>query len=872
MGEGRRQRDAEKPTARLRRLARIGALCLVVLAGGGCTRSYYRDYADQDVYRILSKRVLDWRWRVPERKVEADPKSRMADPSNPNRPPIPGDDPAARLFQVSSAFPFEYHGWKKRGVAPIEYLDWQKKLPTEDDDRVKLSRESIMNLAIVNSREYQFNYEDLYLAALNLTLAQFQFMVQGFSQNGVFFQHLGNFRNNSNQLQLASADGFNKEFMTGAQLLVDLANTLVFEYSGKGFQMASPNLAINFTQPLLRGAWARIVTQALSLQERGVLYALRGFAHYRREFYVGLIASNGYLGLLTQLQNIRNQEQNLKSLERNLQQYEAEVKADLKTILERDQLAQQYQQSQLVLLQAEAGLQTQLDLYKIQLGLPPELKVRLDDSVLQPFQLNDEKLDALRAGNDKLYLSLYGEDDTPDTEIPRAQIAASAASLRTSFTELSTILTQTFDDLAGWRAKLEAERKQGFKGPDGHEAEAIFERKSTLAGQVKKVLDEAQLSLHDDQDKLESLIAGLADLKPEDAAKRLRDELVNKEFRARLSEIFVSQNQMRVFLIELQPVDLSVEQAILIALSNRLDLKNALAQVTDAWRDIEVEANSLRGFLNFQYSGNLAAAPNHSTLYRFDASNSIHRMGLTFDAPINRRAERNAYRASQITFQRSRRAYMQLRDSIVQQIRFDMRQLLVSRKQFDIGREQLITSARQVEEAEYALQYPSEGRPVTLNLLNALQSLLGARNTLIGTWVSYETSRLNLYRDFDLMDIDANGIWTNENDPQLLATALRIAADAPAASLAIPAGPFDLSGTKSREDALFSDVKSSDRGLIVPDEAESQGNEGPLTDSELANDVAPPPGGAPGVPGVGAGPGAPAGPPQTPSPFAPTPR
>ncbi|MDR3623296.1 MAG: TolC family protein [Paludisphaera borealis] len=865
MGEGRRQRDAEKPTARLRRLARIGALCLVVLAGGGCTRSYYRDYADQDVYRILSKRVLDWRWRVPERKVEADPKSRMADPSNPNRPPIPGDDPASRLFQVSSAFPFEYHGWKKRGTAPIEYLDWQKKLPTEDDDRVKLGRDSIMNLAIVNSREYQFNYEDLYLAALNLTLAQFQFMVQGFSQNGVFFQHLGNFRNNSNQLQLASANGFNKEFMTGAQLLVDLANTLVFEYSGKGFHVASPNLAINFTQPLLRGAWARIVTQALSLQERGVLYALRDFAHYRRVFYVNLIASNGYLGLLTQLQSIRNQEENLKSLERNLQMYEAELQGGYKTVLERDQVAQGYQQSQLILLQAEAGLQTQLDTYKLTLGLPPELKVRLDDSALEPFQLNDVKLDELRASNDRLYLGLYGKNDIPDSEIPRSTLAAAARQLQSALTELSTVNTKSFAELGGWQSKLDAERKKGFEGPDDKELKAIFERKTKLAGDLKVVLEETRLSLQDDHDKVQTLISGLDKAKPEDAVKTLRDDLVNKEFRSRLSELFVAQNQMRVFLIELKPVDLSVEQAIAIALSNRLDLKNALAQVTDAWRDIEVEANSLRGFLNFQYSGNLAAAPSHSTLYRFDASSSIHRMGLTFDAPINRRAERNAYRTAQITFQRARRAYMAARDQIVQQIRFDMRQILVTRKQFDIGREQLITTSRQVEEAEYALQHDPEGRPVTLNLLNALQLLLTARNTLIGTWVSYETSRLNLYRDFDLMDIDANGIWTNENDPQLLPTALRIAASAPAASLAIPAGPFDLSGTQSREASLFSDVKSTDRNLVVPDEAESPSNEGPLNDAELENGVAPP-GGAPGVPG--GGPGAPAGPPQTPSPFA----
>src|SRR4029077_15906111 len=113
----------------------------------------------------------------------------------PTPEPIPPDEPAARDFQISNRFPLEYHGWNKRGMAPIEYYDWQKNIPTESDGKVLLSRASIMRLGVTNSRDYQFNNEDLYLAALNLTLARFQFMVQGFSQNGIFYNHLGNYRN-----------------------------------------------------------------------------------------------------------------------------------------------------------------------------------------------------------------------------------------------------------------------------------------------------------------------------------------------------------------------------------------------------------------------------------------------------------------------------------------------------------------------------------------------------------------------------------------------------------------------------------------------------------------------------------------------------
>lgn len=827
-----------------RRDARCGGMtrrCAVVLAlvaasACGCTRKYYRDFADRDVYAILDNRLFDWRWRVPKRAVEADPRGRMGDVKDPNHEPIPPDEPGARKYQVSGAFPFEYHGWKKRGGEPVEFLDWQRNVETGDDGRLRLGRDSVMREAIVNSREYQFAYEDLYLQALSLTLAQFQFMIQGYSRNGLFFQHLGNYKNDSNQLQLNTNTGFTREFMTGAQLLVDFANTVVFEYSGKGFDIASPGLAINFTQPLLRGAWARIATQALSLQERGVLYAVRDFAHYRRAFYVGLVAQPGYLGLLNQLQLLRNVEENLRSLERTLPQYEAERSFGLKSVLELDQVRQRYQETQLALLQSEAGLQTSLDAYKMRLGLPPELAVKLDDSVLEPFQLNDPLLDVLRERNQELYLALIAKQDgTPPAEMERI-----AGGLLDCLGQLQSIRAQAADEVGTLRGRLAAEHAAGFQGPDAEEYRAYNRRKDQLAEEVAEVLQATRLSLADDRDRAAALKAKLAGA-TEAVAGEVYPELeraVNRELRSRLSEVFVAQTQARVYLIELKPVRLTVDQAIQIALDNRLDLKNALARVTDAWRNMEVEANSLQGFLNFNYSSNLLAAPNHGTWFRFDSSASPHRVGVTFDAPINRRIERNAYRASQIIFQRARRSYMETRDEIVRQVREEMRELLLNRKQFDIGREQIITTSRQIEQAEYALQGDPEGRPVTLNLLDSLRALLAARNTLIGTWVGYETARMNLHRDFDLMDIDANGIWTNENDPQLLPAALKLAAGRPAVSLAIPAVVPDLDAPQRDRDAIISDLKPGDREAPeLPGEPAS--GAGPLDDAQLDTDVGP---------------------------------
>jgi hypothetical protein len=44
-----------------------------------------------------------------------------------------------------------------------------------------------------------------------------------------------------------------------------------------------------------------------------------------------------------------------------------------------------------------------------------------------------------------------------------------------------------------------------------------------------------------------------------------------------------------------------------------------------------------------------------------------------------------------------------------------------------------------------------------------LNNLLSARNGLITNWVSYETQRIDLFADLDIMNIDAQGVWTNDS-------------------------------------------------------------------------------------------------------------
>ena len=106
---------------------------------------------------------------------------------------------------------------------------------------------------------------------------------------------------------------------------------------------------------------------------------------------------------------------------------------------------------------------------------------------------------------------------------------------------------------------------------------------------------------------------------------------------------------------------------------------------------------------------------------------------------------------------------MLAKDTISFEVRTNLRNLELNRFRFEITREQLITAARQVEQAQFNLRSSQEADSnLTRDLLTALQSLLRARNNLISSWVSYETSRMQLYRTLGLLFVNDDGQWVND--------------------------------------------------------------------------------------------------------------
>jgi outer membrane protein TolC len=730
---------------------RRGALVLGLLAMlAGCTRDWYRQDADKESYAATSER-LQPAWHLPNLDIMPPEQSRLFDPYCPDYPPMPPDDPAAHKYMVKANGIPNYKGWYKDGIAPsVEYPGWKAYLQLEKDGTLLLNQEKAVELGQLNSREFQNALESLYLVALALTLNRFEFELQWFLTNNTTYQHSGtsSVPTESNTLTTSTNVGFNRALATGGQLLVNFANSFVWEYTGRDSNVVFSGLSFNLIQPLLRGAGREVRMASLTQAERDLLYAVRDFARFRKDFYLNVTTrGNGFLTLLLQVQSIRNQEANLQALEQNLRLHEALFISGEVSVVQVDQAFQSYQQGKATLLQARTNLENSLDSYKISLGLPPSLPVKLDDALLEPFQLNSKAVSDLQDELEKLLNAFQALNQAPP--VPKMQ---------EGYAQLQQMLRRSLQAHKDVQKEFNTWREQKLENLSPDEVKRERDAQEGLARQLAEV--ERELGLMGRN--LERDAAALSEQTLPQDWERLQRRA--RDLSAQVSQLFVIQTQIRVSRLDLPPVNYKEEEAVNQALANRLDLMNERARVVDAWRRIKVAADALEGVANVVVGGNINTAPDASNPFDFSALASSYRVGVQLEGPLNRQAERNAYRVSLINYQRARRTYMGQEDAVIQAIRRDLRQLETDRLNFVLARQTLISAARQVEAARERLLLGGAANPSTgtLDILNALNALLQAKNALIAVWVSYETGRLQLLLDMELLQLDDRGVYHDD--------------------------------------------------------------------------------------------------------------
>ncbi len=439
---------------------RVGLLVLAVLLSAmGCTRTCYRRQADGAAYGLVQSKTCDPRWPLEDYTIEIRPESRMYDPDNRDFPPMPPDDPESHKLMHCVYGMKGYPYWHAHGDTPfVQNPTWLASLPLNENGQILIDSDSAVRLGLLNSTNYQSSLEELYLSALDVSFERFRFDTQFFAGYSVFYTADGRARpgsggQSSSVLNLSTFPNstnlsLSKMNAAGGELVVGLANSLIWQFAGPDSHAAATLLDFSFIQPLLRAGGRAVVLERLTIAERALLANIRQMEFYRRGFYleivtgqfagqgpsrrggffggsglegftgvggqgfgrVGGFAGNffngnfgfaggagagqagGYLGLLQTQQALRNQRATIASLRSSVAQLESFFRAGRIDYFQVELARQALFNTESQLLNAEQQFQSTFDQFKINLGVPPYLDLTLDESLIQPFQLVESNL------------------------------------------------------------------------------------------------------------------------------------------------------------------------------------------------------------------------------------------------------------------------------------------------------------------------------------------------------------------------------------------------------------------------------------------------------------------------------------------------
>ncbi len=416
------------------------------------------------------------------------------------------------------------------------------------------------------------------------------------------------------------------------------------------------------------------------------------------------------------------------------------------------------------LRRSEQRYQDALDRFKVQLGLPPDMGLTMDESMLEQFQLIDPRVQ-LAEQQLRVFVSQWAQldEDNPDLEQLRGVLA-----------ELSQLRDLVrMDGLQLVEADFNRVQQLFETDKSSQARTRRFASDEERQRVVKDVANDRRLFVSISRD-FNSVGERLVQLKedaqnenpPEEDKKRIAYAI--GEIREQLLKISQSlqviQIGLRVELITLQPFELQMEESVEFGVASRLDLMNDRAEVMDARRRVEIAGNQLESVLDLVVEGDLGTSGGNRPV-DFRGSSSSFRVGVAFTTPLDQISEQNNYRSSLIDYQRARRAYIASQDSVKLNIRQDWRQIDVLKQNFETARQAIRFAALQydsaVEEANAPVQQGQGRQNQSLNLLNALRDVLRAQEDLISFWIDYERGRINIYRDMGIMDIGEDGIWND---------------------------------------------------------------------------------------------------------------
>jgi outer membrane protein TolC len=351
------------------------AVAVLLAVGAGCTANHYHKSADKEAYGIIKSKSGKVRNMDPNFTIE------------------PTNSVLLKKFPISTNV-YEFmgaEGEKERGAR-------------------KLTLEDALAIAVQSSRTYQTRKEALYTSALTLSLARHRFAPIFSSSADINYGGqteravtVGVDEITGEPKIITSDNLVERQRVSGGgsigtswlirdvgRITTSLTSDFLRFVTGDPSVTTSSQLTATFTRPLLRNAGFKQEKEALIQAERKMLYDLRDFTRFRKEFSVQI--ATAYYRVLGNRDSVRNSYLNLQSSRKNAERSRALAQEGRITQSDLGRLEQQELQTEGSWINAARDYRQSLDNFKMQLGLLNNNIIILDDHDLEVLAIDHPTL------------------------------------------------------------------------------------------------------------------------------------------------------------------------------------------------------------------------------------------------------------------------------------------------------------------------------------------------------------------------------------------------------------------------------------------------------------------------------------------------
>jgi outer membrane protein TolC len=474
----------------------VWAALAAALFLAGCSSAHYRKSADLEAYKAIREKTA----AVPN----MDPRFTIERTNQVSLEGLP-------ILQEPGSFLGE-HGEAERGARIIPL-------------------EKALEIGITRSRSYQSSKEQLFLSALSLTLSRHTFtpLFSGSGRgryNVQTEQELALVPDPANpgqakpvlSDQLVERNSVSGGGSVGVDWLVRdigrLSTAFTTDFlrflSGSPGTVASSQVGASFTRPLLRNAGFKRDIENLTQSERNLLYALRNFTRFRKSFTVQI--ASAYYDVLGNRDAARNSHLRLLAARRSAEQGRALAQEGRVPQGDLGRLEQSELTAESGWIAAVRSYRQALDNFKLQLGMPVDTRLVLDDQDLAQLTIRHPQVDveaafqiAKQARLDYLNARAQFEDSERQLKLavdglkPQVDLAGSAT-FRSREQDKGFPLPEM--DRYSWNAGLNVDLGLDKKGARNSYRAALIARDQAQRA-VEQLEDEIRIQVRDGWRSLE---------------------------------------------------------------------------------------------------------------------------------------------------------------------------------------------------------------------------------------------------------------------------------------------------------------------------------------------------------------------------------